>query len=81
MEIQDKKSCGNKQHRVYIRAYDFEMVEQVGSINGFTITGDIKEIYKKVDAIHAELRICQQACCREAAAATGLKEVEVIGNV
>ena len=84
MQLTSKKSCGRKSHKVQVSVYDFETVEQVVGSALFMFEGTTDEIAQLVDKLgsnrseFASARICRQACCQAAAAATGLKEVEEI---
>lgn len=84
MKLQPKKTCGRKTHKVSVSVYNFETVEQVVGSSLFMFEGTTQEIAKLVDKLgandskFASARICRQACCHAAAAATGLKDVEEI---
>ena len=84
MQLTSKKSCGRKTHKVSVSVYNFGTVEQVIGSSLFMFEGTTQEIAKLVDKLgtdeskFASARICRQACCHAAAAATGLTEVEEI---
>jgi hypothetical protein len=84
MQLTSKKTCGRKTHKVQVTVYDFETIEQVIGASTFLFEGSTKEIARLVDQLGASnksnpnARICRQACCQTAAAATGLKDVEEI---
>lgn len=84
MQLTSKKTCGRKTHKVSVSVYNFETVEQVVGSALFMFEGTTQEIAKLVDKLGADdpqftsSRICRQACCHAAAAATGLQDVEEI---
>lgn len=82
MKLTNKKTCGRKTHKVQVTVYDFETIEQVTGAATFLFEGSTSEIAQLVDKLGANpaqsSRICRQACCQAAAAATGLQDVEEI---
>lgn len=83
MRLTSSKSCGNKNHKVSVIVYDFETIEHLVGTATFQFEGSTKDIARQVDSLGVDpssTRICRQACCQMAAAATGIQDVEEILN-
>ena len=85
MRLTNSKSCGRKKHTVEITVYNYETIDQIVGSAWFSFEGSTKDIAKQSDnlelqgSVETSFKVCRYACCQEAAAATGLRDVEEIG--
>lgn len=85
MRLTSNGSCGRKKHTVEITVYNYETVEQIVGTAWFSFEGSTNDIANQAgklalqEDVSKSFRVCRYACCTEAAAATGLQDVEEIG--
>ena len=84
MRLTSNKSCGRKSHTVHITVYNYETVEQIVGTASFSFEGSADDIANQTGRLAVQgdassFKVCRYACCTEAAAATGLQDVEEVG--